>query len=89
MMPPLVPWLKCFDSPSPFLGGAGFVVASNTIPLFQATLGHVRGLDESLLGESLTVSQHRERLAVQVEGGWETHTNVAPEDVAELVSSRA
>ncbi len=33
--------------------------------------------------------KHRERLAVQREGGWETYTNVAPEKVAELVSSCA
>jgi len=33
--------------------------------------------------------KHRERLAVQREGGWETYTNVAPEDVAELLSSCA
>ncbi len=33
--------------------------------------------------------KHRERLAVQIEGGWETYTDVAPEKVAELVSSNA
>ena len=33
--------------------------------------------------------KHRERLAVQMEGGWETYTNVAPENVAELLSSCA
>ncbi len=33
--------------------------------------------------------KHRERLAVQREGGWETYTDVAPEDVAELLSSCA
>ena len=33
--------------------------------------------------------KHRERLAVQREGGWETYTNVAPENVAELLSSCA
>jgi len=33
--------------------------------------------------------KHRERLAVQVEGGWETHRDVAPEKVEEYCSDRA
>ncbi len=33
--------------------------------------------------------KHRERLAVQIEGGWETFRDVAPENVEEYCSNRA